>query len=226
MGDRPCAWWCCLQTVVHPAATYPNRGLVADRPGVCRKQPINHARLRRRGSKNAPKRQTNHRPTCLNLHFGSVFKFFFFSLLLSHAACGRKQQAEGNLRWSCDHCTSRRKDCGGATPCDRCRRLSLTCARTLPARELRARVSYDGRGEHPRRERKTERQRDMKRRGFRGRLGDWMQAVCTVLRVFFVGCLDRESLCLAHTHARDIVQSLALLLPEHRCGRKTGVRPD
>ena len=72
----------------------------------------------------------------------------------------------------------------------------------------------------------TERQRDRKRRSFRGRLGDWMQAVCTVLRVFFIGCLDRECLCLAHTHTRDIVQSLAPLLPEHRCVRKTGVRPD
>ncbi|CBN75402.1 conserved unknown protein [Ectocarpus siliculosus] len=51
-----------------------------------------------------------------------------------------KDEAEGNLRWSCDYCTRRRKDCDSATPCERCRRLSLTCGRTLPARELRARV--------------------------------------------------------------------------------------
>eukprot|EP00752_Nemacystus_decipiens_P003642 g3356.t1 len=55
-----------------------------------------------------------------------------------------KGEAEGNLRWSCDYCTRERKegcDGDGATPCGRCRRLSLTCRRTLPARDLRARVS-------------------------------------------------------------------------------------
>ncbi|CAM9564732.1 unnamed protein product [Ectocarpus sp. 4 AP-2014] len=66
------------------------------------------------------------------------------------AGCGRdrdpfvffacvKDEAERNLRWSCDYCTRKRKDCDGATSCERCRRLSLTCGRPLPARELRAR---------------------------------------------------------------------------------------
>ncbi|CAN0361172.1 unnamed protein product, partial [Ectocarpus sp. 13 AM-2016] len=49
-----------------------------------------------------------------------------------------KSQADRNLLWSCDYCTRRRKDCDGVTPSERCRRLSLTCVHTLPARELLA----------------------------------------------------------------------------------------
>ncbi|CAM9365863.1 unnamed protein product, partial [Ectocarpus sp. 12 AP-2014] len=50
-----------------------------------------------------------------------------------------KDEVRVPSRANLKYCTRRREDCDGATPSERCRRLSLTCVHTLPARELLAR---------------------------------------------------------------------------------------
>ncbi|CAN0039833.1 unnamed protein product, partial [Ectocarpus sp. 8 AP-2014] len=70
--------------------------------------------------------------------------------------CARfKDETAGNLRWSCDTCVLKRKDCDGNDPCARCcRRRGGKCTRTLSSKDIRSTVTIpafpaaagDGRG--------------------------------------------------------------------------------